>query len=680
MRFLADGPSIPDRLLEERDRGNVVFFCSSGVSQPLLPGFLKLAGEIITTLGTPEGAKSQKMFEQAQSYPESGPPLDQVFGALQREYGADRINDEVGKILRTPANASVEHHKIILKLSRSAVGRVQLVTTNFDLLFERADRRLKRYIPPALPDLASHQALDGIVYLHGRLAQRQKEGARRQGFVLSSADFGRAYLAEGWATRFARELLQRYVIVLLGYSASDPPVRYLLEGLHSLAGDNGPGSIYAFDAGTDDDIRERWNDRGVHAIAYTQSDGEHSSLWNTLRAWAKRADDPDAWRASIVDLARRGPRALEQHERGEVAALVRSEVGAKAFADASPPLPGEWLCVFDRRIRLAEPTKSCRSEERFDPLMAYGLDHDAAPLSPDQPAESVEDEVLSQNAGDDPARIRKSLAGTWQGWPDPLPPRLWHLARWIGRILGEPVTAWWAAGYPVLHPHLLDQVELVIERSDVVLNEVARKTWSLLLEEFRDSPHDDYDRDWYSFKSRLKKDGWTNITLREFERVVQPYVHSTRPLGRTAWPPTDGWNTARVREVVDFEIKFPGQHDQKLDVPSEHLLRVFRAVRRGLERASQLLTDTESLFFKTVTLYPEQKPGGITAQKLIPTFSGRLNCSIAWWLNNLKPPVTRCLVGQGRTNTSLTNSSYTRGANDVVFRIRGGIGHHVADR
>ena len=78
---------------------------------------------------------------------------------------------------------------------------------------------------------------------------RSSDGVTRQGLILSSADFGRAYLAEGWATRFVRDLLRRYVIVLVGYSATDPPVRYLLEGLHAR-NDKNSARIYAFNSGT----------------------------------------------------------------------------------------------------------------------------------------------------------------------------------------------------------------------------------------------------------------------------------------------------------------------------------------------------------------------------------------------------------------------------------------------
>ena len=44
------------------------------------------------------------------------------------------------------------------------------------------------------------------------------------GYVISSADFGRAYLSEGWATRFVKALRERYTIVLLGYRAEDHPI------------------------------------------------------------------------------------------------------------------------------------------------------------------------------------------------------------------------------------------------------------------------------------------------------------------------------------------------------------------------------------------------------------------------------------------------------------------------
>ena len=52
MRFVADGPSIPDALLEERDRGKVVFFCGAGISVPAgLPNFRNLTIRVMKALG-----------------------------------------------------------------------------------------------------------------------------------------------------------------------------------------------------------------------------------------------------------------------------------------------------------------------------------------------------------------------------------------------------------------------------------------------------------------------------------------------------------------------------------------------------------------------------------------------------------------------------------------------------
>ncbi len=42
MRLVPFGPDFPNELLEERDAGNVVFFCGAGISRPAgLPGFVR---------------------------------------------------------------------------------------------------------------------------------------------------------------------------------------------------------------------------------------------------------------------------------------------------------------------------------------------------------------------------------------------------------------------------------------------------------------------------------------------------------------------------------------------------------------------------------------------------------------------------------------------------------------
>jgi SIR2-like domain len=173
------------------------------------------------------------------------------------------------------------------------------------------------------------------------------------------------------------DLLRTYIIVFVGYAAGDPPVRYLLEGLHAR-GDEQSARIYAFDRGSAEAVQERWRDRGVRALAYPDVDPQHSALWDTLRAWAERADDPDNWHRRVVELAQQRPTTLQFHQRGHVASLIRRDAGAKLFADADPPPPAEWLCVFDSQVRYAEPQQLYGEDKEFDPLDHYGLDDDHA--------------------------------------------------------------------------------------------------------------------------------------------------------------------------------------------------------------------------------------------------------------------------------------------------------------
>ena len=81
MRFVPDGPSIPDELLEQRDRGNVVFFCGAGVSMPAgLPNFTELTRRVMDALGTPQDARSRRVFEEP-----GESSLDRVFNLLQED-------------------------------------------------------------------------------------------------------------------------------------------------------------------------------------------------------------------------------------------------------------------------------------------------------------------------------------------------------------------------------------------------------------------------------------------------------------------------------------------------------------------------------------------------------------------------------------------------------------------
>ena len=619
MRFLPKGLNIPDELLEERDRGNVVFLCGAGVSYSAgMPNFLGLARHVVETLGAPSDAPSRSMLAmwEDKNIPPGGlPPLDQIFNLLQQEYTASEIDDLIAKRLKTEPGMCLSAHETILRLSKNADGKLQIVTTNFDLLFEDATSGdLETYVPPALPDLASGQPLTGLVYLHGRIDPGMRRGEGRHGFVVSSSDFGRAYLAEGWATRFVRDLLEQYTVVLLGYSANDPPVRYLLQGLHTR-GHRSHTRILAFDGGTEEEVQPRWRDSGVRVLAYPAKGDDHSALWDTLSAWADRADDPPAWRQQVIDLARKGPRNLAPHERGQVASLVRTDIGARLFADADPPPTGEWLCVFDPNARYGNFRRSFdRSEPNFDPQREYGLDDD-----PPRPPENWPqtdprgDDLLSLRSTDHRTNEFARLAGKNRFQEAySLPPRLSQLIRWIVKVVHEPVVPWWAAKYSALHPELLVQIEQRVEDAYKELPPLARSTWRLLIDKFGRVPDDDdgYSRDWYKTHQRIQTEGWTTSVFRAFERSAAPYLRTKSPLGLDgSQPPSGDWSEIRQSHITEFEVAFPITYPELPETPDDVLPAVYQVLRRHLEMAAGLLSDIGPGYWMTSTFYPEDNPG-----------------------------------------------------------------------
>jgi len=192
---------------------------------------------------------------------------DRIFGLLEREFDLKDIEGAVGGALKPQLDASLDAHRILLALSKGPSGKPRLVTTNFDLLFEAADPSSRWWTPSQLPDFRRHTDFEGIVHLHGMLDPDYREAMGGR-LVLSSTEFGRAYLAESWATEFIRAAIERYRIVFVGYTADDPPVQYLLEALNR-GNPAGRQELYAFQGGNASEAAALWRQKGVSAIAYS---------------------------------------------------------------------------------------------------------------------------------------------------------------------------------------------------------------------------------------------------------------------------------------------------------------------------------------------------------------------------------------------------------------------------
>jgi len=126
------------------------------------------------------------------------------------------------------------------------------------------------------------------------------------------------------------------------------------------------------------------------------------------------------------------------------------------------------------------------------------------------------------------------------------------------------------------------------------------------VESFRHSP---FDERWFDFERTLKRDGWVDSTLREFERITTPYLRITRPYSTEPLPPEGAWDELRLGGVVSFTVKFPPEHAEKFEIASEALPAVVKILCRGLEHAAGLLADIETRHWRTAAFSPEEKPG-----------------------------------------------------------------------
>ena len=612
MRFHEGGPSLPHHLLEAADDGRVVFFCGAGVSRARagLPDFGGLVDAVVKDLRPLPGGMVARLLAAEDALRRAEPqielppgvaglaPADRLFGFLEEEFSIATVESAVARTLRTPDGVDLSAHETLVRLA-TAGGRTRLVTTNFDLLFEEAaGGTLNVLRPPDLP-----RDFDGLVKLHGTI-KGDFSGAEDEGFVLSTATFGGAYVADGWAARFMRRTLEHNTVVFVGYAADDPPMQYLLEALARTE----DAQIDAYALQSDGLGIDRWHARGVRAIPYDARNG-HGALWSTLEAWSHRVADPGAWRASMAAMARTGPRTLSPVRRGQVAELVTSTRGAKTFAgSADEAPPAEWLCVFDPYCRFAKPgpeapaTYSPLDGDGLDPFEFYGLDDDPPPRTDLDRAGGSQRGVPSEawdglrwterdQAEIRAGRVAKHGAGPLRGMSArtaELPPRLGIIANWFVRVMRQPAALWWARRQGRLHPAITQAMTWDLARPAVGPCDAAQ-AWALLMEtwEAEGQATESEGLAAARFRHETAAFRWSGTTRRRCEELTRPRLRLRSDDG--AAPPVAEAGVGRLRLVVPRIELAPELW--RAEVPDEALGRVVTALRRNLERLVEHLDE-----------------------------------------------------------------------------------------
>ncbi|RWM06062.1 MAG: hypothetical protein EOR72_32220 [Mesorhizobium sp.] len=327
--------AIPERLLLAHARGEVLFICGAGISRPVgLPDFRDLVVDVYGVLDAsvhhilsdlPRGTCNQwevdvstlNDAQRAEVKRFTAGDYDVVLGMLERRLddrtrGDSRVRKAVAERLRDGGNKPAQIHHALMRLADRG-GASTIVTTNFDLLLERAGKRrsssLQTYSLGSIPRPSRQADFAGVLHIHGAL---DPNPTRVSELVLSDQDFGEFYLRRRVVPDFIYDAARLFHLVLVGYSASDPPMRYLLNAV-------------AADGTRFDDLKERftffgtnapdpvaledWKGRGITPIRY-DSGGDHSALRATLERWAElsaingRRDRVDAEMRRIVKAPR----------------------------------------------------------------------------------------------------------------------------------------------------------------------------------------------------------------------------------------------------------------------------------------------------------------------------------------------------------------------------------------
>ncbi|GAA0616001.1 MULTISPECIES: SIR2 family protein [Thalassospira] len=577
MRFTENGPDIPHELISAQRNGQVIFFCGAGISVPAeLPGFKCLTENVAQKLHATDHDIVKNMIERGE--------YDRVFSWLRQHYPSDQVDYHILNSLKVPRSPKLENHRNLLKLSKTPLGEPLVVTTNFDRLFERAQEGLKHYTAPFLPDLQMDRDASGIIYLHGRWQKPNLKNPPKYNLVISSQDFGKAYLSHGWAARFLSNILRTRTIVLIGYSGDDTLVRYLLEGLNAETG-AAHTNVYAFDCGSEGEVNRKWSSLGVNAIPYP----DHSDLWKTIEEWSKLAATPDYWENYIHNIAQSSPRSLLPFQRGQVASFISDQKGAEKFATFNPLPHAEWICVFDRNVRFFKPKSYVpETEDTIDLLDDYGTDRDPSRAelerSSDQNNFLIGDDYVSTLPTHETSKLSERLSNLNYSELWRVNSRITALSHWITKVIDQPETIWWLLKQTTLHPIILDCIASKgFEESDNPPTKLE-KFWPLFFY-FHKNQSNNCDYEWFKLKQKIDTKGWNSSIIDQLSEITQPEL-----LAKTYRNTDTPINSFEEIETIIpvFEVHFPHLTYMELEVPEAWISATLEVLTQSLKKAIDL--------------------------------------------------------------------------------------------
>lgn len=603
MQFITNGPDIPNALLQAHDEGRVVFFCGAGISYPAgLPGFKGLVEKIYQLSGTSPSDIEQEALNRQQ--------FDAALDLLERRLPGQRlaVRGKLAEALKPKLRrkGATDTHTALLRLARNREGALRLVTTNCDRLFHTAAKRTSQsfqaYAAPMLP-IPKISRWDGLVYLHGLLPAKADNAALNR-LVITSGDFGLAYLTERWAARFVSELFRNYVVCFVGYSINDPVLRYMMDALAAdrMLGETTPQAWALGDCelGQEHQKTIEWEAKGVTPILYNLPAGtyDHSALHQTLHAWADTyRDGVQGKEAIIVKHALASPQDSTQQDdfvgRMLWALSDKTSLPAKRFADFNPVPPLDWLLE-----------QFTREHFGHGDLLRFGV-----------PPLIEEDTKLAFSLVCRPTPYVRapfmqlvSSGISVSQWDEVM----FHLARWLTRHLGDPRLVLWIAekggrihgSWTWLIEHELDRFaslerdgknseldEIRLHAPNAIPSSLMRTLWRLLICNRMKSPR--RDADLHGWVRRYKGTGLTATMRLQLRELLAPQVILKKPF-RWGNDELDSDEPSQIKQLVSWEIVLAADHVQSTLPPADDNNWAV-ALPLLLEDFQQLLRDTLDL-------------------------------------------------------------------------------------
>ena len=502
MQYIPNGPQIPDELIQAHQDGHVVFFCGSGISIPTgLPNFCGLVKQIYKNLNAKKTPIEDKLNKREE--------YDRVLESLEKRMTRENVRKHLKDIL-SPKHIQSKTHLSLLRLSESDDGIYRIVTTNFDRIFENVAEEnsitINSYTAPLIP-MPKREYWNGIVHLHGLIPVQDNDSNTLKNLILTSSDFGIAYLIERWASRFITELFHRYIVCFVGYSANDVILRYMLDALaaeNSLNINANP--VYAFaeyHEGNQSKVLEWWESKKIIPILYDNKNN-HTLLHSTINEWAELYVKGIDGKKQLVDqLVRCEPsKSTEQDDivgRMVWALSDRSGDVARYFSELDPAPSLKWLRAISKR------------------KYTYSNLHQS-----NSPNNNVTEENTEFSITNRPSTLDKSM---WMRLVFNNSPYckldiiMIYLAKWLLRHLNNSdLILWIVEQGGVLHPYFAR----LIQDHIITINKLDKKRREELLEKSPDAiPSDDMRKLWFLILGNHLKNNYTSNNIYEWKYIYE---------------------------------------------------------------------------------------------------------------------------------------------------------------